>query len=801
MAFRPELYVHDLDKTAFEAFSRFPETEKLRELCIKNCDEQTVKNHILSDGVQLGKNNMPEIYHLLPPICEKLGIDLPELYCVHSSKMHAAVGGCAHPFIYITSALAEQTEPALIASVLAHECGHIADPHFLYYSMAIQIMSKTNDRILNIPDVDNILTPSLSKALQFWAYCSELTADRAAVLCDGSADHLIKVLLKIHGYDPDQVNQSEFFQKALNLDNFADENNANQIIDKILSQEDSQSLLATRLYESNTWAQSEQYHRILKGTYSVLSENNPQIKSFDNEEIINAEVQVETSSKNSMSEADIQKELVRINSELDRYTNHADRTEYALAVGAGIVAGIIDAVYVGETTMTKGTIGLSHKQVNHFIQEYAKARGIHKDRLKDAISELEKEFKVDQDNVWKGANIRVSAKNHHLADLAHHPTPAGLLAALIVQFLRIGIFVNRDGEWHFVFIETSREDIIRNVIPAVITAILNWLVTMDEQAFEEEYGHKLPENIHRIAHLAASTPILIEIAKCADNWFGHLVSDMGGSKNTAGAGMGIPGVFISLFYEIAALPILKDTGLPETMNNLYQKQKIDLRHELAAVNLAKKQAVPVLFVEIFTRVLYFVAELIKQTEIMKQNGGTYKDIDWQKVIPFNNRSVNRMLTIASMTFTTADTTDAAVHAALKSKGNWILFSGKFAARYNYVGAGRATYAIVKEISSEKKKAELIHEKLLLTEIKKLTDIQRLREYEQWLTEQVTIFLAEDITEFMNGFNDIQKGIAEDNSNQIIKGNVTIQKILGRDPQFTNQKEFDALMDSDEAFIL
>ena len=40
-------------------------------------------------------------------------------------------------------------------------------------------------------------------------------------------------------------------------------------------------------------------------------------------------------------------------------------------------------------------------------------------------------------------------------------------------------------------------------------------------------------------YTVAMTPALLEIAKCADNWFGHLVSDMGGSKNTAGGGMGM----------------------------------------------------------------------------------------------------------------------------------------------------------------------------------------------------------------------------------------------------------------------
>ena len=54
---------------------------------------------------------------------------------------------------------------------------------------------------------------------------------------------------------------------------------------------------------------------------------------------------------------------------------------------------------------------------------------------------------------------------------------------------------------------------------------------------------------------------------------------------------------------------------------------------------------------------------------------------------------------------------------------------------------------------------------------------------------------------MAGFADMQQGLAGGDSNLVIRGNVTIQKVLGREPQFTNQKEFDALMGSDAPLVL
>ena len=799
MAYNPEYYIHDLDRKAFAALNAFPKVVKLKELYIENYDEKTAKINFLSEAIRLGPNQMPEIYNLLPPICEKLGIKIPELYYVRSKVMNAATGGSVHPYIYVTSELVEKIPLNLISSVIAHECGHIASKHYLYHSLAMQIMKGVDDSPLGlIPGVRKILNPALVKAFLFWERCSELSADRAAVLCDGGDQNTIDMLLKIHGYDDAMVNRDEFLKQAMDLHDFVSDSNANKVIEQMLIQTETHPRLATRVYECHSWAVSERFSAIINGTYEVPSE------TVETEDVVTGELSVEVKIDNQSVQpqiTDIEAELARVNKELDRYTNHADAGEYAIAVGIGIVAGIIDSIYVGDTLITNGDVALSHKQVNNFIQEYAEKRGIGRERLKDAIAELEKAFPVLQDNSWNGANIKVSAKNHHLADLAHHPTPIGLLSAIMVQFLRVGTFVNRDGEWHFIFVKTSKEDILKIAVPALLTALLNWLVSANEKDYEEETGNKVPESIHKMIHLAASTPLLIEIAKCADNWFGHLVSDMGGSKSTAGGGMGIPGVFISMLYEVAALLGLKDTNLPNIVNDLYQNQKLDMRHEIAALHAMKKQAVPVLFVDLYTRVMYFACELGKQMGSIERMGGTYKDINWSRVIPFNNRSVDRMLLIASMTFNIADTTDAAVHAALESGGNWVLFSGRFVARYNYVGAGRAALAIVKEVSNEKKEAELIHQKLILTEIKTRQVVQAIEEYKAWLEERYTTFLAEDIQEFMNGFDYMKKGIESNDSNLVIKGNLVIQKVLERDPQFTNQEEFDELMDSDMPLVL
>lgn len=781
MIYRSELYMHDLDRTALDALNRFPKFVQFKKAYMANVDEKVEKICKLSSAIRLNENQMPEIYNLLPPICARLGISIPDLYYIKSKEMNAWTSGSTNPYICVTSELVEKVPTELVSSVIAHECGHIACNHVLYHSMAIQLLNGIDSSpLMKIDAVRKYVTPTLVNALLYWYRCSELSADRAAVLCDGGANQTIDMLLRVHGYD--NVNREEFLKQALDLKHFVEESDSNKFLEQMIVKEDSHPRLATRVYECFEWTKTKQYAGILDGTY-VREEK------ISEEEVVSAEVKLETKDASSNIDLDVlNARLQEVNKELIRYTNKADNVDYAVSVFSGIIAGFIDSVFVGETVVSGRDIAFSHKQVNRFIQEYAKARGFDNNRLKDAISDLEKEFKVAQDNIWKGKGIGVSAKNHHLADLAHHPTPIGLASSILVQFLRFGSFVNKNGELHFELVDTNVEDVLEVLVPAVISGILNWLAYIAETNSEQEES----ESRKKIVHFAASIPMLIEVAKCIDNWFGHLVSDMGGSKNTAGAGMGIPGIFISMLYEVASLPGLKDTGLTAIVNDLYENQKIDMRHELAYLKAAGKQVIPVAFNEIYIRILYFVGRLGD----LQRRQSLGEKVDWHEVIPFNNRTVDRMLMIASMTFNVADTADAAVRAAIESGANWVLFSGRFVARYNYVGAGRSVLAIVKEVRNDQKEAQLIHEKMILSEAKASIFCKDLHEFEKRLEETVSNYLAEDIEEFMNGLDSIKEGLESNDSNLVISGNVKILKVLGREPQFSNQEEFDDLMESD-----
>ena len=96
--------------------------------------------------------------------------------------------------------------------------------------------------------------------------------------------------------------------------------------------------MATRAYECYEWSQSAQYAGIIDGTFT-LSDKTKEINQELAEDVVSAEAKVEAPGIDHLNT-----ELARVNQELERYTNHADKADYALAVTSGVLAGLVDSL-------------------------------------------------------------------------------------------------------------------------------------------------------------------------------------------------------------------------------------------------------------------------------------------------------------------------------------------------------------------------------------------------------------------------------------------------------------------------
>lgn len=401
----------------------------------------------------------------------------------------------------------------------------------------------------------------------------------------------------------------------------------------------------------------------------------------------------------------LEEKVDKLNYDIDKLANHADGLDYTLAVASGILTGIYDYFTVGEFSL-KGANEFGQKEVEEKILKAAadKARKNgdnlgRVDTLDKAVSYLEDKYKIAADTVL---NPFGGGRQHHLRDFSHHFSPTGLFFSLLTQFT--GKVYGTDVTGRFI------------------------VAPLDEKGM-----------------LLIGKTFKEKITFGVINWYFHMLSDIAGSSGTikdGGTGTGLPGPIMSLLKKFATLPSIKllnfnqpnkdgNKELSVWVSKLFNgtlfaerdaEGKIikdtvvpfDYRTELGIKHHAKKQAVPVIMNECVVRAFYFIRRLY--TELRDNNIKSYtdlKNINWKKTFPYNNRTITRMLTIATGTFTAINFTGAAINAARKPGGlsNFATFGSYFILRVNFVGVGRFAVACYTDIKMGIQRSRLADEKL------------------------------------------------------------------------------------------
>ena len=364
-------------------------------------------------------------------------------------------------------------------------------------------------------------------------------------------------------------------------------------------------------------------------------------------------------------------ELQKLDEKIDRLTCHADKWDYTIAAASGLLTGLLDAFWVGDM---KHAQELSSDKVDSFVKKVAKKKtGYSGDSIEGAMRSLERNenVKIPSDNIWKGQNKRIADDTHHLDDLAHHPTPVGLFFSILTQFTYKGYFQNKEGSWFAFDVDEKGKQLIG-----------------------KNLGSKLSAGVI--------------------NWFFHLVSDMAGSSTTrakGNLGKGIPGPIISFAKEIACIPLINKTGLPHQLKVAFDNYHCDFRCELT-------QSIPVLLNEIIVRTFYMIRRLV--IEIKKHKNG--EQLHLKNIIPFNNRTIARMITVASGTFVAVDMADAAIRAA----GTGPAAGATFVMHLNIPGIARCVIAVGNDLKMGLQKERTRNKRLAVYQ--NMIDISEARLY-------------------------------------------------------------------------
>lgn len=395
-------------------------------------------------------------------------------------------------------------------------------------------------------------------------------------------------------------------------------------------------------------------------------------------------------------------EIDKLDSEIGRLTNTADSLDYTIAAASGLLTGMLDAFWVGEFSLdranekgeevAKETVIKAAKKIidKEKIDPDKKQKILKNLTFESAVKYLEEKFPIAAD---KATGAFGGGSQHHLRDFSHHPTVIGLLFSLLTQVT--GCAYGTDTAGCFISVPVGPEYIGKNPQQKLAFAIIHW--------------------------------------------FYHLISDMAGSTTTirkGGLGTGLPGPLVSLAKELSTLPIFRKTNkkgykefsvwISKLFNGtllakrnsdgtIAETVKFDWRTEIGVKYELRKQALPVLLNEVAVRVFYFFRRLYQ--ELRQQKVASFSDlkrIDAKKVLPFRNRTIIRMLTVSSGTFTAVDMADAVVRSAIKSGGFYSPeFIPNMLLRVNFIGIGRFTISIGVDAFMGFKKERARNERILL----------------------------------------------------------------------------------------
>ena len=266
MSFDPERYTHPSDRAALKALQAIPGFSLLIKGFMNIWNERQGKILNMSTRIKLGENQMRKYYDMLPPICEKLGIPVPDLYLEMNVNPNAYTYGDTAPFIVLTSGLLDTIPDELVPTVLAHECGHIACKHSLYLTMGRTVLSGASNVLGSVLKLGGLLTVPLQVAFYYWMRCSEFSADRAAVLCDGTARKSQEVCMRLAGWKKENLAEGSidaFLQQAADYREMITGSAWNRTLEFMVLSQASHPLLAVRAAECGEWERSEQYSRII----------------------------------------------------------------------------------------------------------------------------------------------------------------------------------------------------------------------------------------------------------------------------------------------------------------------------------------------------------------------------------------------------------------------------------------------------------------------------------------------------------------------------------------------------------
>lgn len=254
-------FIHPDDASALQALKNIPIFPTVMEKVFQYGLDEIRWSENVTTNLRLSERQLPEIYKHLPPICQKLGIRIPELYLQMSPIPNAWTSGNNRVYIVVTLGLIKRFKEEELDAVLAHECGHILCQHVMY-SMLADSLYNLGDFFVEslVGQIGSVAMKPLKQALSAWSRASELTADRVACLIT-SASTMTKVLAKLEGIPRTILNDMDYYawsKQGADYESLKNGNSWKKIIRYMANTDLDHPYGPVRAYEVNQWEKTSQ---------------------------------------------------------------------------------------------------------------------------------------------------------------------------------------------------------------------------------------------------------------------------------------------------------------------------------------------------------------------------------------------------------------------------------------------------------------------------------------------------------------------------------------------------------------
>lgn len=269
----PRAYEHPVDRGALAALRAVPGFAQVLKALAGFFSERGLRLTALSSAIRVGPTQYPELDKLRNECAAALDLDrVPDLYVARDPNAAAYTLGMDKPFIVLTTGLVDLLDHDGLRFAIGHEMGHVLSGHSVYRTMMMYVINLQQSLSWN--PLSALGLRAINAALHEWYRKSELSCDRAGLLCGQDPAAALRVHIQLAGgLDPAKVDIPAFLRQAEEYEGVDDLRDS---LHKLLSIEHmSHPLAVVRAAQLQKWASSEEYRALLAGQYPRRSEDEP----------------------------------------------------------------------------------------------------------------------------------------------------------------------------------------------------------------------------------------------------------------------------------------------------------------------------------------------------------------------------------------------------------------------------------------------------------------------------------------------------------------------------------------------